>query len=44
MSISEYRKHVKTYNDAEKEEETKLILNHLTARLRAYKKRYGEEL
>ena len=42
MSIAEYRKHIKTYNDEDKEIETKLILNHLAARLKAYKNKHGE--
>ena len=36
MSIAEYRKHVRTYNDIEKEFETGLILDNLEARLTLY--------
>ena len=36
MTISDYKNHVKTYNDKEKEFETLLLLDHLEARLNFY--------
>ena len=42
MTIEEYREHVKSYNDEEKEFETTLILDNLEKRLEHYLEREGK--
>jgi hypothetical protein len=43
MSIKEYRKHVNTYNDEDKEFETTLLLDNLEARLNRYIEKEGKQ-